>query len=666
MRPPVPSARWKGRRSLLLASVLSGLVWAHGATGQETGRPNIVLMFPDNLGVGEVSAYGGPRGVPTPNIDRIAQEGMRLTNFNVEYSCVVSRIALLTGRYAPRTGEGYRGGMTLWEVTIAETLQEVGYATALFGKWHVGGDDWEGRRAPTDQGFDQWWGIPGTSHTAQFTSFPEFDSTYTAVPYLWEGKAGEPARRVRPYDLESRPLTDREAAERGVAFMEENSRAGRPFFLFYPMTQVHFPALAHPDFAGTTGAGDIGDAMASVDHNVGLILAAIDRLDIGENTLVFWCSDNGAEMRRPWRGSAGPWRGFYNSAMEGGIRTPCVVRWTGRIPTGQVSNRLVHEVDLYPTIAAAAGASDRVPTDRVIDGVNLLPFLEGNAERPPRESALFVAREGHVMAAKWRDWKFWYLFRTELEPDSDNLVRLFDLSVDPREEIDVKDFYPGVVTVMDSIVAEFESSLIRHPRVPGGIDDPYEPPPRGSGEPVATYRRTDRGDLGPRSEALPDPDFTGAWSTTAVSSTPPTGQVATTPPPSLGSGWGNRITIRQSADSLRVERVFFVPREIQPTMQYRFALDGSPTENRTSVGRSGRAWSSEAAWQDNRLVITTTVPFYDVASEAWASSQLIQTLWLQPAPGPPFEPSLVIETTRGSLLGGRPSTNRTVYTRGYR
>jgi len=220
---------------------------------------------------------------------------------------------------------------------------------------------------------------------------------------------------VKPYDVESRRTTDREAAERGIAFMEENARAGRPFFFFYPMTQVHFPALPHPDFAGSTGAGDMADAMADVDHNVGLVLDAIERLGIEDNTLVFWCTDNGAEMRRPWRGAAGPWRGFYNSAMEGGIRTPCVVRWPGRIPAGQVSNDLVHEVDLFPTIAAAAGAPEIVPGDRIIDGLNQLPFLEGAEPRSRRESVLFLAREGHVMAVKWHDWKLWYLFRTEIE-----------------------------------------------------------------------------------------------------------------------------------------------------------------------------------------------------------------------------------------------------------
>ena len=657
-----------GSLSLLtaLAPSLASPLFATVQDPAGQDRPNIVFLFPDNLGIGEVSSYGGPRGVPTPSIDRLAAEGLRLTNFNAEYSCVESRIAVLTGRYSVRTGEGYRNGMTLWEVTIAEALGSIGYATALYGKWHVGGSRWSGRREPTHQGFDEWWGIPETSEVAQYTTFESFDSTRVAVPYIWEGKRGEPSRRVKPYDLETRRTIDREAAERSIAFMERNVAARRPFFLFYPMTQVHFPALPHPDFAGTTGAGDIGDAMADVDYNVGLVLDAIDRLAIANNTIVFWCSDNGAEMRRPWRGSPGPWRGFYNSAMEGGIRTPCIARWPGRIPAGRVSNEIVHEIDLFPTIAAAVGAPGIVPDDRIIDGVNQLPFFEGRQAHSNRESVLFLAREGHVMAVKWHDWKLWYLFRTELEPDSDNLIRLFDLGVDPREEIDVKDFHPWVVSAMDDIVAEYEASLEQHPRVPGDADDPYTPPPAGSGSPVATYTRTDRMNPGPRSDALPNPDFTGSWSTAVLSSAPPTGQAAPPPVPDLGSGWGNRISIVQTEDSLEIERVVFVPREIQPVVTYRYALDGSQTENAVALGRSGPPLVSTTAWSGNRLVITTHYPFQDPGSGRWLSHEVIQTLWLQPALRPPFEPSLVVETTRGSALNGPVSTTRTVYSKGYR
>ncbi len=445
---------------------------------EQQQRPNIVLMFPDNLGWGEVGVYGSVRGVPTPSIDRIAHEGIRLDNFNVENSCTISRIAMLTGRYAIRTGGDHITGMTLWEVTIAEALQSLGYATALFGKWHLGGEDWEGRRGPTNQGFDEWYGIPGTSHTAQFTSFENFDPATMKTPHIWEGQVGEQPRKVKVYDLDTRRTVDREAAERGIAFMERNVSENRPFFFYYPITQIHFPTLAHPDFAGTTGAGDIGDAMADVDHNVGLVLSAIERLGIAQNTIVFWCTDNGAEERRPWRGTAGPWSGFYNTMLEGGIRTPCVIRWPGRIPAGKVSNEIVHAVDLFPTLAAAVGAPEIVPADRAIDGVDQLPFLEGKQSHSNRESVIYWTWQGRLEAVKWRDWKFFYRFRaSSVVPNPPESMRLFNLRSDPKEETDVKDFNPWVMSVMDRIVAEYEASTEVYPNTPQGTDDPYTPPP---------------------------------------------------------------------------------------------------------------------------------------------------------------------------------------------
>lgn len=265
MRFPLNPSRMK----IQLQSVLFTLLCFCTFLGFSQERPNIVLIFPDNLGIGEVSAYGNPRGITTPNIDRIGKEGIRLNNFNVEYSCVVSRIAILTGRYAVRTGEGAAGnGMTLWEETMAERLKTAGYATALYGKWHVGGPSWKGKREPTHQGFDEWWGIPGTSHTAQFTSFDGFDPTRFETPYIWEGRQGQPSRKVKPYDLDTRRTIDREAAIKGIDFMNRNVKEKKPFFLYYPMTQVHFPTLTHPDKVGTTGAGDMADAMADVDYNV--------------------------------------------------------------------------------------------------------------------------------------------------------------------------------------------------------------------------------------------------------------------------------------------------------------------------------------------------------------------------------------------------------------
>src|SRR5262245_38997082 len=444
-------------------------------------RPNIVLIFPDNLGWGEVGVYGSVRGAPTPRIDRLAAEGLRLTNFNVEFSCTVSRAALLTGRYAVRTGAVQNSGITQWEVTIAEALKSAGYATALYGKWHLGGVNWmKNKRAPTDQGFDEWYGIPMTSNEAQTTTMPDFNPATMEAPYIWEGKAGEPSRKVKVFDLDTRRTLDREAAQRGIAFMERNVKAKRPFFFYYPITQIHFPTLANPDFAGTTGAGDIGDAMGDVDHSTGLVLDAIKRIGIERDTIVIWCTDNGAEMRRPWRGSAGPWNGFYNSVMEGGIRTPCIVRWPGRIPGGRVTNEIVHEMDLFPTIAAAVGADavDVIPKDRAIDGVDQMPLLEGKQTRSNRDHVIYFTNT-QLRAVKWHDWKLHYAFTPEAgAPAVPPLMRLFNLLSDPKEETDIKDANPWLFSVIDKLVADFTASTERYPHVPPNARDPYVPPAR--------------------------------------------------------------------------------------------------------------------------------------------------------------------------------------------
>lgn len=466
------------RRGLFLASCLALIAITPARHAAQSPRPNIVLIFPDNLGWGEVGAYGSVRGVPTPRIDQMAVEGIRLTNFNVEYSCVDSRTALLTGRHAMRTGAvgsaGHASGITLWEVTIAEALKPLGYATALFGKWHLGGTDWWGKREPTQQGFDEWYGIPLSSNEAQGTT--DTLHRHNADPYIWEGKAGEPARRVKPFNAETRPFVDREAAERGIAFMERNVQAKRPFFLYYPVTQIHFPSLAHPDFAGKSGAGDLGDAMAEMDHNVGMILDAINRLGIDRNTIVFWCTDNGSEMRRPWRGHSGPWNGFYNTVMEGGIRTPCIIRWPGHIPAGLVSAEIVHQVDFFPTIAAAIGA-DIVPKDRAMDGVNQLPFWEGKQTKSDRDHVIYFTHNG-LTAVKWREWKFHYNYMPVPRSAGEPEARLFNLRSDPREESDIKDANPWVKSVVDKIVADFEATTVRYPHVPKNAPDPYTPPGR--------------------------------------------------------------------------------------------------------------------------------------------------------------------------------------------
>jgi arylsulfatase len=449
-------------------------------TKPQQAPPNIVIMYPDNLGWGEVGIYGGSRGVATPRIDALAREGMRLTNFNVETFCTPSRAALLTGRYGVRTGTlRYTQpwpGMTLWETTLAELLAPLGYTSALFGKWHVGN---AAGRAPTNQGFAEWYGIRDSSNESQ-------GSTMNDTPYIWEGRAGEPSRPVKEFNLETRRTIDREVTDRGVDFMSRNVKARKPFFLYLPFTLIHFPTLPHHEFAGKTGAGDIGDAMAEMDRNVGVVLDAIKRLGIERNTIVIWATDGGAEARRPWRGTAGPWRGFYNTAMEGGIRTPFMIRWPGRIPAGQVSNEIVHNTDMLPTIAQAVGA--QVPQDRAIDGVNQLPFFEGKQAKSNRESFLYFAPNGQVRVVKWRDWKLHYVWQDEPGKPVEQTMKLFNLRSDPKEETDIKDANPWVPGVIARIVSDFWATTDKYPLIPPGTPDPYQPPSGSAGGPGAGAR----------------------------------------------------------------------------------------------------------------------------------------------------------------------------------
>ena len=417
-------------------------------------RPNIVLMFPDNLGWGEVGAYGSVRGNLTPRLDRLASEGIRLNNFNVEFSCTVSRAALMTGRYAIRSGATQPGGITLWEVTIAEALKSVGYATALFGKWHLGGDRPEGRREPSHQGFDEFYGIPRTSNEAQTTIAQGQKTPDTS--FIWEGKAGQPSRSVKPFDMETR-RTHRSRI-RGPRHRVHGAARARANAVL-PLLPDHADSFSDAAASGLCRQDrrrrhrrcDGGDGRQRRPRARCHRPAEASR----RNTIVFWCTDNGAEQRRPWRGSSGPWSGFYNTVMEGGIRTPCIIRWPGRIPAGRVSNEIVHEIDLFPTLAAAAGA-DIVPKDRAIDGVNQLPFLEGKqAEVEPRARPV-LHQHADVRAVKWHDWKFHYTYQPEAgAPPVPPLMRLFNLLSDPKEETDIKDANPWAQSVMDKIVAEF-------------------------------------------------------------------------------------------------------------------------------------------------------------------------------------------------------------------
>ena len=441
----------------------------------EHTSPNIVLIVADNLGWGELGCYGGGalRGAPTPRIDHLASQGLLLQNFNVESDCVPTRSALMSGRHPIRTGclqsvpPGLPQGLTRWEITLPQLLSAQGYATAHFGKWHLG--DVPGR-FPSDRGFDEWYGIPRTTDESQFTSSVGFDPSVVELPWIMEGQAGAPSTNVKVYDLEARRGIDETLVERSRAFMQKTHARQQPFFLYLPLVHLHFPTLPHPDFAGRTGAGDFADSMVEMDHRVGQIIDAIDDLGIAEDTLLIFCSDNGPEFRTPYRGTAGPWRGTYHTAMEGSLRVPCVVRWPGRVAPGRVSNEIVHVTDLFTTLAGVGGAP--IPTDRPIDGIDQTAFFVGEQSKSRREGFPFYIK-GDLRAVKWRDWKLHFYWEPEVNEGKGKLESpfLFNLTRDPKEETDVCIHNTWVLGPILKLVREFQISCQQFPNTPPGQAD---------------------------------------------------------------------------------------------------------------------------------------------------------------------------------------------------
>lgn len=242
-------AGWSVRRmtgSCALA-LLSSLTTAGVVTAQST-KPNVVYILVDNWGWGDIRIQGGT--VPTPRIDKLAREELRMTNFNVKSQCVPTRSAIMTGRLPIRSGThrvtyGLPYGMAPWEYTLPELLSDAGYGTAAFGKWHLG--DVEGR-LPTDQGFDVWFGIKNTTDEAGYSSTPQFDPEVFPQPYIWQGVRGQPSEKVRPFDLQSRKTIDRESVERSEAFIAEQARGAKPFFLYTSLTQIHPPTRPSSGF----------------------------------------------------------------------------------------------------------------------------------------------------------------------------------------------------------------------------------------------------------------------------------------------------------------------------------------------------------------------------------------------------------------------------------
>jgi arylsulfatase len=473
--------------SRLFVAILLLFLSCSAAIAQD--KPNVLLVFLDNFGWGEPGFNGGGivRGAETPRMDRLASEGMRLTNFNVEVQCTPSRSALMTGRYAIRSGNGSvplgEGvyGLVQWEVTMAEMFSEAGYATGMYGKWHLGRTK---GRFPTDQGFDEWYGIPNTTDESVYTSLEGFAESGIDEPFVLNSKKGSVPAKARPYNLDYRPLIDRDLTNRAISFMQKQASGGRPFFVYLPYTATHFPTRPHPEFAGKSGNGPWGDLLMQIDSYLGELLDTIDELGIAENTIVIFTADNGPEalgagetsltVETAIHGTAGPWRSTLFTGYEGALRVPFAIRWPGKIEAGRVSDEIVHEMDLFPTLARIAGG--KVPEDRVIDGIDVFDHLLGQEDESGREG--FVVYMGNdIFGVKWRSWKI-HLKEQEAWNgvlQEYTMPRVYNLMNDPQERDNVVFPHTWVLKAGLPQLEEHVASLKKYPPIPTGTPDPYKP-----------------------------------------------------------------------------------------------------------------------------------------------------------------------------------------------
>jgi len=473
------------RTKYILFSILFTLIL--NLSAQE--KPNVVIVFIDNFGWGEPGFNGGGiiRGAATPRMDRLADEGFRLTNFNVEVQCTPSRSALMTGRYAIRSGNGTvplgEGvyGLVQWEITMAEMLSNNGYATGMFGKWHLGRTE---GRFPTDQGFDVWYGVPNSTDESTYSSLDGFAQSNVLESFVMSAEKGKLPTKVRLYRLDYRPLIDRDLTDRAIEFMEESVKSDKPFFIYLPYTATHFPTMPHPDFDGKSGNGPWADLMMQLDSYLGELQDKIDDLNVSDNTIFIFTADNGPEatnsgstsltVETAVQGSAGPWRGTLFTGFEGALRVPFVIKWPGMIKAGSVSDEIVHAMDLFPTIASFTGGD--VPQDRIIDGIDMSEFFINKTDKSGREG--FIVYMGNdIFGVKWRNWKLHFSEQEAWNSIKNvyTMPRIYNLFDDPQERNNILFPHTWVPKAALPQLEEHLKSLHENPPIKTGQLDPYEP-----------------------------------------------------------------------------------------------------------------------------------------------------------------------------------------------
>ena len=474
---------------------------AHNQAPGNFGKPNIVFILADNVGYGDLGSYGGgeQRGAPTPRLDQLANEGVRLTQYLVEPGCTPSRAALMTGQYSIRSGLSLiiipNGGVNTLSgnaITMAQMLKGEGYATAIFGKWHLGSAP---QSLPTNHGFDEFYGIPPDTSWSDAITIPEVQLTHvTNLPLdvllkkgaqIQEAKAGQPLRDVKPFTPEVRANIDYELVAKSIDFMKRQKAAGKPFFLYLPFSMGHYPNLPAKQWAGKSRIGNYGDKLMEGDYHVGQIMDALRQLGVESDTIVVFASDNGPQgetvrefgnLQTPDMGSSGPFRGELGDISEGSIRTCAIIRWPGHIQPGTTDYDMFSTMDFFPTFAHIVGA--KMPSDRPMDGVDQTEVLLGKSESSPRDTLLtFVGDQ--LLAVRWKQFRIYF---TDVEPTGEGPQRqpgvgsnsapmsgypkIFNIEADPHEDLNIVAGYPWVIGPVTKAIGEYLQSVKKYPNPP--------------------------------------------------------------------------------------------------------------------------------------------------------------------------------------------------------
>ena len=418
---------------------------------QQPLRPNILLINCDDLGYGDIGCYGSTSN-RTPHIDQLAQDGIRFTDFYMASSvCSPSRGAMLTGSYPPRIGFGsFEGKAVLFpgqsvglhpnERTIAAHLSDLGYATALVGKWHCGDQD---GFLPTDHGFDHYFGLPFSNDMGMMKVRPKVD---LPLPLMRD-------KEVIEQQPDQTALTERYVAE-CLSFIRNNR--DRPFFLYLAHMHVHLPLLVARRFRREGGNGDYGAAVECIDWATGTLMAELEDLGLDKNTIVIFTSDNGSKGING--GSNEPLRGGKATPWEGGMRLPCIMRWPAAIQPGRVSHEIFSSLDFLPTLLSACGIQS--PDGLEIDGLDFSAYFRGEADHGPREEFFYYFMEQLCAVRKGR-WKL-HVRRPSWGAPADpanTVCELYDLEVDPGETTDVAASHPDIVSKLEALLDHCRQDL---------------------------------------------------------------------------------------------------------------------------------------------------------------------------------------------------------------